>query len=264
MKEIRVDSWTELQEELYQDSWNPELGRYRSPYALRGLSDSTYKLETTLVRLGGDYVRLEQPILRNFKKYASKAVGMQDSEWHWLSIAKHHGLPTRLLDWTISPFVAMHFATAEPDKFDKDGVIYAVNVIKTHDLLPKKLLDALYEKWADIFTVDMLAELVKSLPILDEMSPTDFVVFFEPPSLDDRIVNQFSLFSLISNPETLMDDWLRKNEDTPGLWRQIIIPKELKWEIRDKLDQGNITERVLFPGLDGLCTWLSRHYHPKP
>jgi hypothetical protein len=45
-------------------------------------------------------------------------------------------------------------------------------------------------------------------------------------------------------------------------WR-VVIPAELKSEIRDKLDQANITERVLFPGLDGLSRCVARHYAPR-
>jgi hypothetical protein len=107
----------------------------------------------------------------------------------------------------------------------------------------------------------MLAETVKSLDDLDQLSEKDFVVFFEPPSMDDRIINQFALFSVMSNVSAILSDWLI---EMPGLSRKIIIPKELKWEVRDKLDQANITERVLFPGLDGLSSWLQRHYSPRP
>jgi hypothetical protein len=57
-----------------------------------------------------------------------------------------------------------------------------------------------------------------------------------------------------------MTQWLQSH---PELWTKIIIPHELKWEIRDKLDQSNISERVLFPGLDGLCSWLARQYTPR-
>src|SRR5207253_3555315 len=93
------------------------------------------------------------------------------------------------------------------------------------------------------------------------LARTPFVVFLEPPSLDPRIVNQFALFSLMSSPQASLDDWLARH---PALAKRILIPAALKWEIRDKLDQANINERVLFPGLDGLSRWLTRYYWPKP
>ena len=49
----------------------------------------------------------------------------------------------------------------------------------------------------------------------------------------------------------------------PGELRRILIPAELKWEVRDRLDQPNISERVLFPALDGLSAWLRRYYHDR-
>lgn len=260
MNDVRVHSWDELQHALFEDSWNPELQRFRSRFAFRGLSDAAYRLETTLVRLQGDFDQLERHLLRNFKKYAHRNVVQQDSLWHWLSVAQHYGLPTRLLDWTYSPFFAMHFATANLENFGVDGVIWAVNYLKTHQLLPDKLRMQLDQEGANVFTVEMLSKSVESFEELAQMRTEDFVIFFEPPSIDDRIVNQFAFFSVMSDPKAVLDDWLVKH---PDLSRKIVIPAGLKWEIRDKLDQGNITERLLFPGLDGLSRWLKRHYSPK-
>lgn len=260
MNEITVSSWNELQTELFAESWNEKLGRFRSRYAFRGLSDSNYKLESRLARHGGDFRKLEKHLLRNFKKYAHRSVVEKDSIWNWLSVAQHYGLPTRLLDWTYSPFVAMHFATADIDAFNVDGVIWAVNYVKTHNILPEKLSRKLEDEGANVFTVEMLFESIKSLTELEDLSSDPFILFFEPPSMDDRIVNQFAFFSMSSDSRVVLNSWL---EDKMDFWRKIVIPAKLKWEIRDKLDQANITERVLFPGLDGLTKWLARHYSPK-
>src|SRR6185436_10102376 len=86
------------------------------------------------------------------------------------------------------------------------------------------------------------------------------LIFFEPPSIDERIVNQFAMFSFMLDPDTDKLAWLNQH---PTLYKRIIIPKELKWEIRDKLDQANISERIIYPGLDGISKWLARWYSEK-
>ena len=44
---------------------------------------------------------------------------------------------------------------------------------------------------------------------------------------------------------------------------RFIIKKEIRWQVRDLLDQLNISERIVYPGLDGLSQWLARHYFVK-
>lgn len=264
MKDFVINSWNELQDLLFAGSWSEGLQRYRSPFLFRGLSNKEYKLETTLMRLGGPYNKLEHHLLRNFRKYAPRTFEQEDSIWNWLSIAQHHGLPTRLLDWTYSPLVAMHFATADTNMFDFDAVIWKVNYLEVHQYLPEALKSILSEVNAYAFDVQMLTNTVNTLTELDALSPSVFALFFEPPSMDDRIVNQFALFSIMSNASTRFDSWLEERaNEAPWIMERIIIPASVKWEIRDKLDQSNMTERVFFPGLDGLSAWLKRNYSPK-
>jgi hypothetical protein len=134
-----------------------------------------------------------------------------------------------------------------------------VDFVKTNRLLPKKLGKAVEEEGMNALSAELLQEHAPSLAEFDRLGD-DFVVFFEPPALDQRIVNQYALFSLMPSPHARMDDWL---EERPELARRIVLPADLKWEVRDKLDQANITERVLFPGLDGLATWLKRYFSPR-
>jgi len=260
MQVDRAESWGELQELLFDGMWNPAIERWRSDSVFRGEGRATNDLTTSLQRLGGSFGTLERHLLRNFRKYAHRDAVARESTWHWLALAKHHGLPTRLLDWSHSPFVALHFATENPALLDEDGVVWAVDYVKAAEHLPTALRAVLDAEGSNTFTAEMLDLGVATLAELDALAEgEDFVVFYEPPSLDERITNQFAAFSLMSCADARLDDWLARH---PDLVRRIELPASLKRETRDKLDQANVTERVLFPGLEGIARWLRRHYAP--
>jgi hypothetical protein len=77
------------------------------------------------------------------------------------------------------------------------------------------------------------------------------------PSLDDRIVNQSAVLLTMSLSTSDLDDWFDANPHLRYAWR---ITVDANAEIRARLDQVNVTERVLVPGLDGLAAWLRRYY----
>ena len=224
--------------------------------------------------LTGPYERLETHLVRNFSKYANDMVATThlglvlgpggNSMWNWLFIGCHHGLPTLILDWTYSLYVALHFATHELqyETAPVDGVIWCVNLKKAHALLSDPLQAALNSSISEMFTFEMMAQVATDLGALnqyagDSDSSTNFVLFVEPPSLDEHIINQFSLLSMMSSTTAMLDEWL---DAYSYLCYKIILPAKIKWEVRDKLDQANINERLLYQGLDGLCRWLRRYY----
>lgn len=258
-----VQTWAEFNELIFEKSWNPDIGRHRSNYVFRGLSNKTYALVPSLNRVCGTHTELEQPILRNFQKYASMDLGVHDSFWKIASLGQHHGLPTRLLDWTFSPYVAAHFATSDLSKYDADCAIWCVDFVQCHSLLPYALKEGLQKANANSFSIDVLdtvAEDYHALERLELETGYSYPLFFEPPSIDSRIVNQYALFSVMSNAAKTIDIWLAQHSD---LCFKIIIPANKKLEFRDRLDQINMTERMIYPGLDGLCQWLTRHYTPS-
>jgi len=274
--EIRVQSWTELMEHIYADSWNDALKRHRPRHAFRGQCRVGEQLIPGLMRMGSHYLTIENLLLNDFIQYAPSNHGPVHSIWNWLALAQHHGLPTRMLDWTYSPYVALHFATTDmgTDKPITDGVVWSIDYGETNKHVPERLAMKLEQYRKSVFSVALLDQVVPTLEEFDSLQAESFVIFLEPPSLDERIVNQVALFSIMSSsrkkdgsPEempnlnvVLEEMEQRQGQNQVPLYRKIIIPAELKWEIRDKMDQANITERVLFPGLDGLSKWLRRHY----
>src|ERR1043166_2604989 len=229
MNDHRVNTWIELQEILFGGTCQPSIQRHRSRYVYRGAPSVAHGLDTSLQT--GGFEAHEKHLLTSFRKYAMRHAVHGDWVWNWLSLAKHHGLPTRLLDWTYSPYVAMHFATHDPRDFDQDGAIWCVDYRRTNELLPHKVRKLLQDDDANIFTTEMLNRVATTLEEFDRLGD-DFVLFFEPPSLDERIVNQFALFSLPSSAKLSLEDLLHRRD---AMYRRIVIPAALKWEIRDKL-----------------------------
>lgn len=260
-KRTRSDAWLDVLGALYTGSWNPRLGKFRSSFAYRGVAVGAGALQTSLSRLAGtdrDIGRIELGLLRSFRKYAEHPAH-PDSIWHWLALAQHAGLPTRLLDWTYSPLVALHFVTERVDCFDQDGEVWCVDFARVNKQLPKRLRRLLDAEQSHALTVDMLAAF-SSLQDFDRLSRSPFVVFVEPPTLHPRLAAQHALFSLMPGPTARLDQWLARH---PAVFRRVRVPAAAKAEIRDKLDQANVNERVLQGGLDGLCRWLARYYRPE-
>ena len=256
MKEVIIHSFEELNNLVFKDCYDENKNRYRNNFVYRGLKDSSLPLTTSLNRICGHDLSLEGPIIRNFRKYGYADLDQNDSFWQILATGQHFGLPTRLLDWTYSPLVAAHFATVDIDSYDKDGVIYAINVEDSHKTLPEVLMKELNDNRASSFQISMLDRHAKNFEEFKALSDKPFFVFYEPASEDNRMINQYSLFSMCSDPSYTIDEL----DGTDSSLYKIIIPKENKLEIRDKLDYINISERVIFPGLDSICSWISRRY----
>ena len=86
------------------------------------------------------------------------------------------------------------------------------------------------------------------------------LVTIEPPSIDQRIVNQYSFFTMLPKGIKDLEKYLDENTENTVKY---IINRKLRWDLRDILDQLNMNERIIYPGIDGIACWLARHYYVK-
>lgn len=256
---VRPRNWLELQEALFGEPLPVPGGVYHSSLIHRGMKDADWRLQSSIERL--NLFNRERDLLRNFQKYARDVTVERTRPWDWLAIAQHHGLPTRLLDWTYSPLVALHFAIADV-AYARPSVVWSLDYAQLTGRAPAHIRRALTDG-ALAFTTDMLdnARIPVALPLGERLEDA-YLVVLEPPSLDDRIVNQYAGLTAFSSTSVNMTDWLEAIPEPVAV--RIEIAPGLKREAREKLDKAGINERVIYPGLDGLATWLTRYYSSPP
>ena len=164
ISQTRIETMDQLmQDQLMQlmaeQQYRPELKRYRDLQIYRGECNAGFTLSTSLQRnCKGLSRKLEQPMLHNFTKYAVLEEPMIE------------GFPTRLLDWSFSPLMALHFAATESDLDQMaahDAVVWRIDIDELHDRLPSKYQKVMEKYATTVFSVDMLREACESLEQYD-------------------------------------------------------------------------------------------------
>ena len=262
---VQIDTLEGLVPLLSEQNYNPMIDRNRSSYLYRGMPDASFELIPSLRLNCRQQARnIEPSILRNFRKYAAtEEPSIEKSVWDQMIVGQHHGLPTRLLDWSYSPLIGLHFAVTERDlrkMTRRDCAVWRIDMAELHSLLPQKYQHQRRENHSTAFTVEMLRDVAPTLREYDRDMGDSSMLVIEPPSIDPRIINQYSFFSVVPSGMESVEEFLGRSTQHSVKY---IIKKELRWRIRDMLDQLNINERIVYPGLDGLSTWLARYYYVK-
>ncbi|HRZ13558.1 MAG TPA: FRG domain-containing protein [Kiritimatiellia bacterium] len=219
--ESRVTTFREFHHEVFKIDNRDEI--------YRGVRCCDYRLIPKLGRIDqfarGALESSERQMLKLFQNQALPYLNtVPDNLWEWLALAQHHGLPTRLLDWTRNPLVAAWYAVER--SHDGDSMLYCYENRNIVDI----------GRHRNPFKIK---EVVK----------------FIPRHLTNRITVQTGLFTCHPRP---------RDEFSPASMRKIIIAKEFRRELKNILWKYGVHRFSLFPDLDGLCRhiqWLRTITH---
>ena len=265
IQEIRVETLGKLVDLATPREADPVSGRLRSPTVFRGCRQTSGPLYTSLDRLGGidpphGKAHLEEHILRNFMRYSRPHLAQPlQNPWELLVTAQHHGLPTRLLDWSYSPLVAAHFATVGEGSGER--VVWRLDWAAVHRHFGLPPLAFLVEDVGELLGAQGVPSLWELFDLPDG-GPARFVCMLDPPALDARIIAQAASFTVCSDKTRSFDRILAENGLLGALTR-FVIPAERVAHIRDQLDLVTMDERRLFPDLDGVAAEMRRYYQPS-
>lgn len=201
---------------------NP-LGRW----IYRGQSDSTWELLPTIDRpqaiANRGSLQREEYELFLLSRFRSRAVPflnvLPSNDWEWLALAQHHGLPTRLLDWTTNPLIALFFAVYG-GRDDRDGVLVSY-MHSSNPIEPTNIHSPIGAKER---------------------------LLYEPPHINQRIVSQHAV--LTAEPEHLDIERESKGKEIQGA----PVAARAKDKIRNELERIGINVATVFPSLDSIAS----------
>lgn len=210
--------------ELFELLMNPD-GNGAPLTVYRGVSDSRYQLVPTLGRLDvlknlpeTERLSREELLMQDFRKYARPYFESgQPDDWELLGIAQHHGLPTRLLDWSRNPLVATYFS-----------------------------VESLSEVDCSIFTFS-----ISSFTSTAGVDPfdTETTMTVELPHVTRRITAQSGVFTVSSDPFLAMED----QPDINPFVRKYVVPATMKRDILLRLHRLGMNRATLFPSVEGIA-----------
>jgi FRG domain-containing protein len=219
-----------------------------SRWVYRGLGDSTFQLVPGVARTNLYRETQERTILEIFDRRANEFLDTHSlSDWDKLALAQHHGLPTRLLDWTTNPLVGAYFAiTAKPGLREYREGSPAVKVLATPESVR---VPARVVAWR-VSSHSVINPLIDE----DPFALTE-IKFLLPRALTTRIVTQGGLFSVHHAPPNAWTEPLLSEKDI------FDIPGEMRAFFRRKLFYLGIDDQRIMGGLDGLCARLAWQYN---
>jgi FRG domain len=166
-----------------------------------------------------------------------------DEEFRWVQIAQHYGLPTRLLDWTESPTVALYFASQNPQA---DGGVYVMNPVDLNRAsFPRR--PRILDQHQDARILEQYLRLSGSATVKKKLK----TVAINPVWNSERLMAQKGVFTLHGTEFHLDSD------QAPSL---VFIPvlREFKLHLQRDLDRIGIDEMSMFPELEHTCRFLKK------
>jgi len=175
----------------------------------------------------------------------------QDDELEWLALMQHHGSPTRLLDFTWSPYVAAFFAL---ERAADDAAIWAINLPLLWTLHERHKIGGVSVTVADPRDSDAFEKYYA-------VNKYAFVWQGDPFRMPQRVVAQSGTFLVSSHLGMTVEDILASYPGTGDLLVQFVLEtSKLRAEAMASLYSMNITQATLFPGLDGLARSMAYEF----